>query len=143
MKIADVQLLFYAIDPTSDLHEPAARWLEDAINDREPLGLTWSTIHQFLRLGTNPAFPGCMTDEEAMAWAQDWIEAGVEVISDAELRSDLFAELVRSSRRSLRNAIDDAHLAAVAISRGATLASFDQGFEPFVRHGLRWEKPGS
>jgi len=40
VKIADVQLLFYAIDPTSDLHEPAALWLEHAINDREPLGLT-------------------------------------------------------------------------------------------------------
>jgi hypothetical protein len=142
VKVADVQILFYAIDPTSDLHEPAARWLENAINDREPLGLTWPTIHQFLRLGTNPAFPGCMTDDEAMAWVQDWIEAGVEVIGDADLRWDLFAELVRSSRRSLRNAIDDAHLAAVAISRGATLASFDQDFEFFVRHGLRWEKPG-
>ena len=142
MKIADVRILFYAIDPTSDLHEPAARWLEDAINDREPLGLTWPTIHQFLRLGTNPAFPGCMTDDEAMAWVQDWIEAGVEVIGDADLRWDLFAELVRSSRRSLRRAIDDAYLAAVVISRGATLASFDADFEPFVRHGLRWEKPG-
>lgn len=142
MKIADVQILFYAIDPTSDLHEPAARWLENAINDREPLGLTWPTIHQFLRLGTNPAFPGCMTDDEAMAWVQDWIEAGVEVIGDADLRWDLFAELVRSSRRSLRRAIDDAYLAAVVISRGATLASFDADFEPFVRHGLRWEKPG-
>ncbi len=143
MKIADVQILFYAIDPTSDLHEPAARWLENAINDREPLGLTWTTIHQFLRLGTNPAFPGCMTDDEAMAWVQDWIEAGVEVIGDADLRWDLFAELVRSSRRSLRRAIDDAYLAAVAVSRGATLASFDRDFEFFVRHGLRWEKPGS
>ena len=86
MKIADVQILFYAIDPTSDLHEPAALWLENAINDREPLGLTWPTIHQFLRLGTNPAFPGCMTDDEAMAWVQDWIEAGVEIICDADLR---------------------------------------------------------
>jgi predicted nucleic acid-binding protein len=84
-----------------------------------------------------------MTDEEAMAWVQDWIEAGVEVIGDADLRWDLFAELVRSSRRSLRNAIDDAYLAAVAISRGATLVSFDRDFEPFVHHGLRWEKPGS
>ncbi len=143
MKIADVQILFYAIDPTSDLHEPAARWLEDAINDREPLGLTWPTIHQFLRLGTNPAFPGCMTDDEAMAWVQDWIEAGIEVIGDADLRWDLFAELVRSSHRSLRRAIDDAYLAAVAISRGATLVSFDQDFESFVGHGLRWEKPDS
>jgi len=25
----------------------------------------------------------------------------------------------------------------------AALACFDQDFEPFVRHRLRWEKPGS
>ena len=143
MKVADVQILFYAIDPTSDLHEPAARWLEDAINAREPLGLTWPTIHQFLRLGTNPAFPGCMSDDEAMGWVEEWMEAGVEVVGDAELRWDLFAEFVETSRRSLRNAIDDAYLAALAISRGATLASFDHDFEPFVHHGLRLERPGS
>ncbi len=142
MKIADVQILFYALDPTSELHAPAARWLADAINDREPLGLSWSTIHQFLRLGTNPAFPGCMTDEEALGWVEAWIGAGVEVIGDADLRWDLFVELAEASRRSLRNAIDDAYLAALAISRGATLASFDQDFEPFVGHGLRWERPG-
>ncbi len=143
MKIADVQVLFYAIDPTSRLHEPAARWLEAAINDREPFGLTWPTIHQFLRLGTNPAFPGCMRDDEAMGWVDEWLDAGVEVVSDSDVRWELFTELVGASRRALRNAIDDARLAAVAISRGATLASFDQDFEPFVRHGLRWEKPAN
>lgn len=143
MKIADVQILFYAIDPTSELHAPAARWLEDAINDREPLGLSWPTIHQFLRLGTNPAFPGFMSDDEAMGWVEEWMEAGAEVVGDADLRWEFFAELVEASRRSLRNAIDDAYLAALAISHGATLASFDQDFEPFVGHGLRWERPGN
>lgn len=143
MKIVDVQILFYALDPASELHEPAARWLEDAINDREPLGLTWPTIHQFLRLGTNPAFPGCMSDDEAMGWVEEWIEAGVEVIGDADLPWDLFVEFIEVSRRSLRNTIDDAYLAALAVSRGATLASFDQDFELFAHHGLRWEKPGS
>ena len=143
MKIADVQILFYAIDPTSTLHAPAARWLEDAINDREPLGLAWPTLHQFLRLGTNPAYPGCMSDDEAMGWVEEWLEAGIEVISDSEMRWDLFAELVATSQRALRNAIDDAHLAAIAISRGATLVSFDRDFESFVPHGLRWEALGA
>ena len=143
MKIADVQILFYAIDPTSGLHQPAARWLEAAINDREPLGLTWPTIHQFLRLGTNPAFLGCMSDDEALGWVEEWLNAGVEVVSDFDVRWDLFTELVGASRRALRNAIDDARLAAVAISRGATLASFDQDFEPFIAHGLRWERLGT
>lgn len=143
MKIADVQILFYAIDPTSDRHAEARRWLQDAINDPEPLGLAWPTLHQFLRLGTNPVFPGCMGDEEALGWIEEWLDAGAQLVSDADLSWDLFAELVDASPRALRNAIDDAHLAAIAISRGATLASFDRDFEVFVSHGLRWEQVGT
>lgn len=139
MKIADVQILFYAIDSTSGHHEIAARWFEDTINGSESLGLTWPTIHQFLRLGTNPAFPGAMSDEEAIRWVADWLDAGVEIVSDTDATWPLFDELVSASARALRNAIDDAHLAAVAISRGATLASFDADFVAFVDHGLRWE----
>lgn len=65
------------------------------------------------------------------------------MLGDADVGWDLFIELVQASRRSLRNAIDDAFLAAVAISRGATLASFDRELEPFVKHGLRWERPAT
>ncbi len=140
MKIADVKVLFYAIDPTSDHHATARSWLEGAINGREPLGLTWPTVHQFLRLGTNPAFSGPLPDEEALGWIEEWMEAGVELVSDEDLDWTLLCELVAASPRALRNAIDDAHLAGVAISRGATLASFDGDFEPFVEHGLRWER---
>ena len=140
MKIADVQILFYAIDPTSPQHPIAARWLEDAINGREPLGLAWPTIHQFLRLGTNPAFRGAMTDDEALGWVDEWIDAGVRPLGDEELDWQLILELVALSRRSLRNVIDDAHLAAIAISRGATLVSFDEDFETFRESGLRLER---
>ena len=140
MKIADVQILFYAIDPTSRAHSRARSWLEDAINDREVLGLVWPTIHQFLRLGSHPAFPGCMTDEEALGWIEEWLEAGVEVLGDLDVGWELFSELLSASPRALRNAVDDAYLAAAAISRGATLASFDADFEAFVPHGLRWEQ---
>jgi len=142
VKIADVQILFYAIDPTSEHHGSAARWLEDAINSREALALAWPTIEQFLRLGTNPASPGCLSDGEATGWIEEWLSAGVEVVGDSEVSWTLFAELAAASRRALRNAIDDAHLAAIAISRGATLASFHEDFAAFVRHGLRWERLG-
>ena len=140
MKIADVQVLFYAIDPTSELHAEAARWLEDSVNDREVVGLAWPTVHQFLRLSTHAAFPGCMSDEEAIGWVEEWLDAGVELVSDADLGWDLLSELLTASSRSLRNSINDAHLAGIAISRGATLASFDSDFEAFVAHGLRWEQ---
>jgi len=139
LKIADVQILFYAIDRTADLHVVAARWLEDAINARESIGLAWPTVHQFLRLGTNPAFPGAMSEDEALDWVSDWVDAGVELIPDAESTWALFHELVTASPRTLRNSIDDAHLAAIAISRGATLVSFDSDFSVFADHGLRWE----
>jgi predicted nucleic acid-binding protein len=61
------------------------------------------------------------------------------IISDSDLTWELFAELVAASPHALRNAVDDAHLAGIAISRGATLASFDSDFRCYVEHGLRWE----
>jgi len=143
LRIADLPVLFYAIDGTSASHRPAALWLEDAINGSEPFGLAWPTLLQFVRLGTNPAFPGCMSDDEAMGWVDEWLEAGVEIVSDGDLRWALLAELVDASARAARNAIDDAWLAAVAISRGATLASFDSDFAAFVPHGLRFEPLGA
>jgi hypothetical protein len=139
LKIADVQILFYAIDRTADLHAVAVRWLEDAINAREPMGLAWPTIHQFLRLGTNRAYPGAMSEDEALDWVSDWVDAGVALVPDSETTWALFHELVTASPRTLRNSIDDAHLAAIAISRGATLVSFDSDFAVFADHGLRWE----
>jgi predicted nucleic acid-binding protein len=75
-----------------------------------------------------------------VGWIEEWRGAGVEIVGDSEVGWELFVELVTVSRPSLRNALDDANLAAIAISRGATLASFDADFEPFVRHGLRWER---
>jgi predicted nucleic acid-binding protein len=43
VKIVDVQVLFYAIDATSEHHLWAARWLEDSINGAEPLGFALSS----------------------------------------------------------------------------------------------------
>lgn len=81
-----------------------------------------------------------MSDDEALHWIEEWLEAGVEIIGDGDLSWDIFVELVAASRRALRKAVDDAHLAAIAVSRGATLASFDRDFEAFVSRGLRWKR---
>ena len=80
-----------------------------------------------------------MSADEALGWVSDWVDAGVELVPDAESSWTLFHELVTASPETLRNSIDDAHLAAIAISRGATLVSFDSDFAVFADHGLRWD----
>ena len=142
MKVADLPILFYAIDATSSGHGKASRWLEQAIDGPDPLGLAWPTVHSFLRLGTSAAFPGSMTDDEALGWVSEWLDAGARLATDDGVDWRLFALLLDASRRDLRNAVDDAHLAAVALSSGATLASFDRDFEVFVPLGLRFERLG-
>lgn len=77
------------------------------------------------------------------AAAARWLETGVEIISDADFAWELFSELVAASPCTLRHSIDDAHLAAIAIAHGATLASFESYFGTFVAHGLRWERLSS
>lgn len=81
-----------------------------------------------------------MGDDEALAWVGDWIDAGVLLVRESDVSWELFHELATASPRALQNTIDDAYLAAIAISRGATLASFDSDFAVFVEHGLRWKQ---
>jgi predicted nucleic acid-binding protein len=99
--------------------------------------------HKVVRRDISEEAAGFMSDDEATGWVEEWVDAGVEIVSDADLGWDLRHELAAATPRALRNSIDDAHLAAIAISRGATLASFDSDFEAFTAHGLRWEQLAS
>jgi len=51
--LADANLLLYAYDRSSPVHEPARRWLTEALAGPEAIGFSWHTILAFLR-----SFPG-------------------------------------------------------------------------------------
>lgn len=140
MKIVDLNVLLYVVNEDAPHHDRVAAWWQGALNGDETIGLAWIVVSGFLRVSTHRrVFPQPLSAEDAALQIDDWL--ALDVIS-------LVTE-TREHWRTLRsllaetgvagNLMTDAHLAALAITRGATLASCDADFARFP--GLRWENP--
>jgi toxin-antitoxin system PIN domain toxin len=140
MKIVDVNVLIYAVNRAVADHEPVVRWWTAALNGQELIGLPWISISGLLRIVTNPR----MTDsslriEEATELVDQWLaRPNVQIVGERDGHWELFRGLLHATGAG-GNRTTDAHLAALAMSRDATLVSCDSGFGAY-RH-LRWEDP--
>ena len=121
-------------------HRGALEWLDDRLNGSARVGLPWASLVAFLRLVTNPRVFQ-RPEPIAAAWQQveEWLDCESAWIPEpgARHREILGGLLVSASARA--NLVPDAHLAALAIEHGLTLASTDGDFARFP--GLRWENP--
>lgn len=142
MKITDVNILIFATDRQSPFHTRVASWWNAALNDDEAIGLPWIAISGFLRIATNTRlFPHALTVEEAVGRVEAWMgRPQVQLIHEAPNHWPIFREFLQGMGAG-GNRTTDAHLAALAVSRGATLVSCDNGFGRFKQ--LRWENPAA
>lgn len=140
MKLVDVNVLLYAVNKNAAHHRTARSWWEAALADDQPLGLAWVVLLAFLRLSTNPlVFPQPLSFKEASERIEAWLaHPNTRVVHETDDHWRLLKELLDESGTA-GNLTTDAHLAALAISHGATLASFDADFGRFRR--LRRETP--
>ena len=138
MKTPDANLLLYAIDPGSRHHDRARDWLEQELSGADTVAFTWPVLLAVLRLTTNPAvFEPALEPGVALDLIDGWLEQPVSTIIDpAERHAAILRELVSASGAA-GNLTSDAHLAAIAIAHGATLATFDADFHRFG--GLKLE----
>ena len=140
MILVDANLLLYASDAASVHHEPASRWLETTLSEPEPVGLAWVAVLAFLRVGTNPRIrKDALTVEEAADILDSWLERPmVTLVNPGERHWRILLEML--TRGQVRGPLaTDAHLAALAIEHGATLATTDRDFARFP--GLRFFNP--
>lgn len=140
MKIVDANVLVYATDRDAIHHDPAWRWLNEALSGNEALGLSWLVITAFIRLSTHPAvFPHPLTPDHALDTVAEWLSRWHVVALRptpahlATLRSLL------SPIGTGGNLVNDAHLAALAVEHRATIVSYDNDFSRFP--GVRWQTP--
>ena len=140
MKIVDLNILLYAVNPDAPHHERIIGWWEEALNGDETIGLAWTVAVGFLRVSTNPrAFPEPLAPEGAVDQIDRWL--ALDVVSPvAETRDHwrILRSLVTDTGAA-GNLASDAHLAALALTHDATLASCDADFSRFRK--LRWENP--
>jgi toxin-antitoxin system PIN domain toxin len=142
MKLVDLNVLLYAVNRNAPRHGIVRSWWEAALSDEEPVALAWMVLLGFLRLATNArVFPQPLTPEQAIARVEAWVNhPQTRLVTETGEHWRILKELLHETGTA-GNLTSDAHLAALAISHGATLVSCDADFGRF-RH-LRWENPVS
>jgi toxin-antitoxin system PIN domain toxin len=140
MKVVDINILLYATNQSDPNHQRALAWCAENFNGNKLIGLAWITIVAFLRLSTRKSvFQSPLTPEQALDRLNQWLgRPNVQIINESRDHWTILQDLIREAGTA-GNLTTDAHLAALAISRGATLVSCDTDFARF-RH-LRWENP--
>ncbi|HVV01564.1 MAG TPA: TA system VapC family ribonuclease toxin [Verrucomicrobiae bacterium] len=108
----------------------------------EPVALCWPVLTAFLRIGTNARLHRRpLSLREALDRVQSWLEQPcVQVIHPGERHWDWLQQALLGANATA-NLVSDAHLAAMAQERNATLVSTDTNFARFRR--LKWMNPVS
>ena len=131
MIFPDVNLLVYAHDETSEFHRSASMWLRSILMS-DQVFFSWHTITGFLRITTNPRiFRNPMILAQATEIVDSWLELENTHLVFLEKKNwPLFSSILIESQAS-GDLVMDAHLAAMAASCGAKLASTDRDFARF------------
>ena len=134
MILVDVNVLVEAYTSSAPHHADAAAWLNSAVAGGETVGVPDETFMGFLRLVTNHrVFPGHGPAEPALRFCDALLAArAVRRVTAGDQHWQIFTTLVRDQDLRARD-IPDAHLAALALERGASLATFDHGFRRFPK----------
>ena len=140
MILVDANILLYAEDSLSERHDTARDWWDARLSASEPVGLCWSVLVAFIRIGTNPRLhQQPLTQAEAVSRVQSWLEQPcVRILGPGDQHWPIFQRLMRAGAAT-GNLVSDAHLAALAVEHGCTLCSSDADFARFRE--LKWENP--
>lgn len=140
MIVIDANVLIYAHDATSTQHAAAKEWLETTLSGETDVRFGIVTLLAFVRITTSTqVFDEAMTSAEALDIVGGWLARdNVTVCEPSDKHWQVLTDLATKgqARGSL---VMDAHLAALAIEHGATLATTDRDFARFP--GLRWINP--
>ena len=140
MIVVDANVLLYAYDRSDGRHVAAARWLEAIMGGEGEVGLALTTVLAFIRISTDPrVYEVPLPAQRAIGLVESWLRrANVYLIGPTEAHWRILTEIVVAggARGPL---LMDAHLAALTMEHGGTLATVDRDFSRF--RGLRTVDP--
>jgi toxin-antitoxin system PIN domain toxin len=140
MMVPDANLLIYSVNADSPFHRRAKTWMEEALNGKETVGLSWDVLVAFIRITTRRSiFASPVSVEEAFEYIEAWLaRPSVTLLHPGPKHFSILRELLMAVGKG-GNLTSDAHLAALAIEHGAKLCSSDYDFARFPR--LNWSNP--
>lgn len=132
MILPDVNVLVLAHRADQDDHQHVREWLEDEVNSERPFALADVAAAGFLRIVTNPrVYHRPTTLKKAVAFVDGLVEQPTCLRVAAGTRHWSILRRLLQDSDARGNLVPDAHLAAVAIEHGATVATRDRGFARF------------
>jgi len=138
--ILDANVLIYAFRRDSPQHGACYTWLSKTLSSGESVAVpSWVEL-TVLRINTLPSLGDlAAAPEEVFAFLYGLrTQPSYQLVEPGANHLAILESLCQS--QNLRgNDLNDAFLAALALERGATLISTDQGFGRFP--GLRWLNP--
>ena len=142
MILLDANILLYAYDLTSPRHEASRTWLERTLGEEADVRLGVSTALAFIRIVTDPrVFERPMDPGRAIGIVATILaRPNVSLATPGDRHWALLAD-VAASGQARGPMLMDAHLAALALEHGASLATSDRDFRRFA--GLRTIDPGA
>jgi len=130
--LVDANLLVYAVDADSPRHRAARRWLEKILSGSSQVGLPWIVLLAFLRVTTRTGIlRKPLRPERALGYVDSWLsQPYVAAVGPGPGHWAVLRNLLRTTGLA-GNLTSDAHLAALAIERGAPVYSTDHDFRRF------------
>ena len=140
MILVDANILLYAEDSLSVYHQQACQWWDEQLSGSETVCLCWAVLSAFIRIGTNPrVFEHPLSLEQAFARVQSWLDQPcTRVIRPTEQHWTAFQMMLKDGQ-AVANIVNDAHIAALAMEHGCSVASTDADFARFPK--LKWINP--
>lgn len=136
--LPDANVWINALNSTAHDHTACRAWLDQVTSDGGVLLVNDLTECALLRIATHPRL-GIATPEAVVLFHTSLLEYPFAVrATPGEQHREILHFFIRELKLS-GNDINDAWLAALAIERGAILASLDEGFSRFP--GLSWINP--
>lgn len=138
--LVDANILLYAVDESSPVHDKARDWLEAALNGSRRVALPWPSLTAFIRIATSSrALADPMSAAEAWGFVEMWLDAPTAwVPAPSTGHRSILGRLI--TELDLRgNLVSDAVLAALCLEHGLTVYSADSDFARFPQ--LNWINP--
>lgn len=140
MLIVDANVLIYATNQNGTHHDAAHSWLDGALRSGMPIGLAWLVILAFVRITTKRGLlPRPLSTSQALDVVDAWLGHPNTVVVEPTHRHHVVLRELLERTGTAGNLTNDAHLAALALEHGATVASFDSDFARFPN--IRWVVP--
>lgn len=140
MLIPDLNLLVYAYNSSSGLHQKAAKWWQEALTSGQPIGLAAIVLQGFLRLlSGRHVVQKPYPIKELLGCVEEWFSFdSLHLLECGTHTFEIFKEMVKRHEVS-GSMLSDAWLAALAKEHDATLCSNDTDFLKFKN--IRLENP--